>query len=108
MKFTDYVKLQNFLLVHDVIKKNTPFALQNSFTPAINTHSYATRGAKNHKVVVPKINKVSYGQYSISYQAATFWNSMVTKHAEKQLHLKSKSFCKKFIGNKLLESYNLE
>ena len=108
LKFTDYVKLQNFLLVHDVINKKTPFVLQNSFSPAKNTHSYATRGAKNHKVVVPKIKKVTYGEYSISYQAATFWNRMVTKHSDKELHLKSRSYCEKFIGDKLLESYKSE
>ena len=108
LKFTDYVKLQNFLLVHDVINKKTPFALQNSFIPAKNAHSYLTRGAMNHKVVVPKIKKVSYGEFSISYQAATFWNNMVTNHAKKELHLNSKSYSKKFIENKLLESYNSE
>ena len=108
LKFTDYIKLQNFLLVHDVINKNIPFALQNSFTPAINMHSYSTRGAKNHKVIVPKIKKVAYGEYSISYQAATFWNKMVMKHSDKSLHLKSRIFCKKFISRELLESYNSE
>ena len=106
LKFTDHIKLQNFLLVHDDFNKKVPLALQNSFTPAINTHKYPTRGATNFKMILPKIKKVTYGEYSISYQAAKFWNSIVSKYPDEKLHLKSRSFCKKFLSKKLLELYN--
>ena len=57
LKFTDYIKLQNFLLVHDNINKKVPFALQNSFTPAANVHNHHTRGAIHYKMILPKIKK---------------------------------------------------
>ena len=82
-----------------------PFALQNSFILASDTHSYRTRGATHQKVSLPKIKKVTYGENSISYQAAEFWNSTVTKYSNEKLYLKSKQFCKKFVTNKLLEEY---
>ena len=105
LKFTDGIKLKNFLLVVDNVNNNLPFALQNSFTPAKDIHNYRTRATTFYKMSLPKINKVTYGEYSISYQATKFWNSMVTKFPEEKLHLKSKPFCKTFIICKLLELY---
>ena len=105
LKFSDQIKLSNFLLVHETINRNIPFALLNSFTPVGNTHHHQTRGVTNQKVILPRIKKVTYGENSISYQAAKFWNNMVTKYPNKELHLKSKQFCKKFITNKLIETY---
>ena len=57
IKFTDYIKLQNFLLVHDDINKNIPYALQNTFKAAKDSHRHLTRGAVNHKITLPKIKK---------------------------------------------------
>ena len=105
LKFTDQIKLNNFLLVLETINKKVPFALQNSFTPASETHSYLTRGATYCKVSLPKIKKVTYGEKSISYQAAQFWNNTVTKYPNEKLHMKSKQFCKKFVTNKFIEDY---
>ena len=82
-----------------------PFALQNSFIPASQTHSYHTRGATYQKVSLPKIKKVTYGENSISYQAAKFWNTTVTKYSHEKLFLKNKQFCKKFVTNKLIDEY---
>ena len=59
LKFTDYIKLQNFLLVHDNIHKKVPFALQNSFTLAIDAHKYPTRGATHYKMTLLKIKKTN-------------------------------------------------
>ena len=74
--------------------------------PATETHNYGTRGATNYCMSLPKINKVTYGEYSISYQASKLWNIMVTKYSKENLHLKTKPYCRKFITNRLLESYD--
>ena len=39
-------------------------------------------------------------------QAKKFWNNMVTKYPEQNLHTKSKPVCKDFITQKLLQSYS--
>ena len=75
------MKLNNFLLVLETINKKVPFALQNSFTLASDTHSYRSRGATHQKVSLPKIKKVTYGENSISYQPAKFSNNTVTKYS---------------------------
>ena len=106
MKFTDFIKLQNCLLIHDDLNKNNPYGLQNSFTLAKDLHSYATRGALNNKVILPKIKKVTYGEYSINYQAAKVWNELVSKFANERLQDQSRLTCKKFLQSYFLEQYN--
>ena len=43
LKFTDFIKLQNFLLVHDDINKKIPYALQNTFKAAKDSHGHLTK-----------------------------------------------------------------
>ena len=105
LKFTDYVKLNNFLLVHDSLHNKLPSALDNSFTPVSDHHSYYTRGSTHLKMIVPKINKVNSGEFSIGYQGVKFWNQMVGKYPTQQLHLKNNFFCKRFIKQELLQTY---
>ena len=61
LKFADYVKLKNFLLVHGSLHNNLLVALQYSFTPVAENHSYNTRGSSNMKMALQKINNVNSG-----------------------------------------------
>ena len=105
LKFSDYVKLQNFLLVHDNLNNKNPLALQNSFKLAKDVQRYPTRGAENLKVLIPKIRKVTYGKFSINFRAASVWNDYVTKFPNEALYHRSKQYCKRFITKHIIESY---
>ena len=105
MKFTDSVKIKNFLLVQDDINKKLPTALQNVFKTLKEEHNYRTRGSACHKMKVPAIKKVNYGEYSIEYQAVKFWNTIVSKYPEQKLQEKSRLYTKEFITKRILETY---
>ena len=105
LKFKDHVKVQNLLLVHDDMHKQIPYALQNTFNPLSNKQNYQTRGVTNFKMCLPKIKKVTYGEFSISYQAAKMWNDMVSKYPYEKLNEKSRSSFKIFITNMFLDTY---
>ena len=97
--------MQNLLLVHDDIHKQIPYALQNTFKPSADRQNHQTRGVTNFKMSLPKIKKVTYGEYSISYQAAKLWNDIVSKYPNEKLNERSRSSFKKFITNLFMETY---
>ena len=107
LKLSDYVKLLNFNYVHNTLNGNLPVPLKNAFTVATNTYSHDTRGASNHKMLLPKVRTQPYGICSVKYQSVGFWNIMVSEFPEDKLHLKSKYICKKKITNYFLDQYNL-
>ena len=106
LKFYDHIKLQNFLFVHDDLHKNIPIALQNSFKLLSDNHNYSTRGSNLSQIMLPKIKKVTHGKYSIKFQAACYWNQTVAKYPSDNLKSKSRNFCKTFLRNSLLMSYD--
>ena len=93
------------MLVHDDINKNLPKALQNIFKTLKEEHNHRTRGSSCHKMKVPAIKKVHYGEYSIEFQAVKFWNTIVSKYPEQKLQEKSRVYTKEFITRKILETY---
>ena len=107
LKFTDNIKLLNFMYVYDCTRNEVPSVLQNNFTPISNIHTYNTRSAIQNQMSVPKVNTQIYGVQSINFQSVKLWNFMVCKFSEKNLQLQSKSFCKKIRRDYFLESYKL-
>ena len=105
LKLSDHIKLQNFMFVYNCTKKELPTALLNNFNTVSNIHNYNTRGAHQHKMVVPKVNTQLYGIQSITFQSVNFWNFIVSKYRTKELHLQSKSHCKNVVTNFFLENY---
>ena len=76
LKFSDQIKLQNFIFVHNSLKGNLPSSLKDSFQITADTHSFNTRGASQFKMKLPKA-RTMYGINSIKYQSAAFWNIAV-------------------------------
>ena len=93
------------MFVYNCTKKELPTALLNNFNTVSNIHNYNTRGARQHKMVVPKVNTQIYGIQSITFQSVNFWNFIVSKYRTKELHLQSKSHCKNVVTNFFLENY---
>ena len=95
LKFTDHVKLQNFLHVHSSFKGNLPFPLKDEFQVTTDSYSINTRGAAKFKIILPKVRTQNYGINSIKYQSAAFWNVIMSDFPEEKLQTQSRFTCKK-------------
>ena len=71
-KFSDSVKILNFLFAHDTLKGNLPRSLCDKLR--LNDIQYDHRHHLNTMVNVPKIRTVTSGSNSIKYKAAKIWN----------------------------------
>ncbi len=105
LRISDYIKLQNFLLVWDDVKGQLPVALTNTFNPVVNHHNYNTRGAAHFKMVTPPVNTVVYGIRSITYQAIKTWNYFMDHFHSTKIHEKGKVTCKKILTKHFIDSY---
>ena len=102
LKFTDQIKVKNFLLVHDSINGQLPYSLRDTFTLTKNNHTIQTRHSAYYTMIQPRIHTVNYGEFSIKFQAVKLWNKIMHKFPEKTLQFKSRVFTKKFLSNDLL------
>ena len=106
IKFTDNVKVLNFLHVLDSIKNKLPITLSKTFIPVQEVHSYNTRGVTQRKMAVPRANTQTYGIMSITYQSLQFWNFIVNKFPQEKLFEQSKPKCKNFLKKYFLDTYD--
>ncbi len=107
LKFTDNVKLLNILHVHDSLKSNLPSVLNRNLPLFQDIHNHCTRGSSIKLFKMPKANTELNGIKSIKYSSLNAWNNIVNKFPESELYFKSKSYCKNFITQQLLESYKI-
>ena len=105
VKFTDNVKLLNFLYVYDSINGNLPSSLNYNFKPVHSIHSYNTRGSAQNQLILPKARTQVYGLNSIKYKSTHTWNTMIKKYSKIDFLKESRTFCKKFINKISLENY---
>ena len=105
LKFNDNINLLNFIFVYDSLKNNLPTIFNNKFTRVNKYHNYNTRNAIQNKVALPKIKTQIYGIKSIKFQCSSSWNFFIGKYPSKDLFDKTRSFCKTFITQNLLENY---
>ena len=79
IKFTDQIKLENFLYVHSSLQGNVPIPLKNQFLVTADHREPHTRGASLTKLILPKVYSQNYGIYSITYKATAYWNLVMGK-----------------------------
>ena len=103
LKLNDNVNLQNFILVHDCLKKVLPVSLRGKMN--FLEHAHATRTMGCLQLHRPRSNTVTYGSKSINARAIDMWNSINKNHHEMKFHEKSRSICKDFIQKLLLSQY---
>ena len=116
LKFSDFVKLQNFHHVHNALNDNLPVPFNNLFTITTDTQNYYdTRGAAQttqpsqaaqYKMLLPKVRTQMYGINSATYQSAAAWNTIVSNFPDEKFHLQSKYTCKREITMYLIYRYN--
>ena len=82
IKFTDQIKLENFLYAHSSLQGNVPLPLKNQFLVTTDHREPHTRGASLTKLILPKVKTQNYGIYSIKYKATAYWNLIMGKIPE--------------------------
>ena len=103
LKFEDQIRFKNYFHVHDSINCKLPPSLQDQFRYIHGNHAHETKLSTHYCVKLPKSNTTTYGINSITGQAARSWNHF---HMEikKNLHIMSKSECKKALTDFILHS----
>ena len=104
LKFSDHVKLENIIYVHNSLRDNLPMPLRGSFQPAPDSSN--TRGVSIHKLLLPKVRTL-YGLHSIIYQSTAAWNYILSVLSPSKVHSASKTTCKKNITEHFIKSYAL-
>ena len=109
MKFSDHVRLQNFLHVHRDLKENSlPPSLRNTFNVMNDNHRYPnTRLTSNFKLVLPKVRTTNYGINSITYRSVCDWNLLTNLDTSTKFHEASKFICKKILMKHFMDTYNI-
>ena len=102
LKFSDHVKLDNIIYVHNSLRENLPIPLRDSFHLA--PESTTTRGALMHKLVLPKVRTL-YGLNSVTYQSTAAWNYILSVLPTSKVHSVSKATCKENINEYFIKSY---
>ena len=105
LKFSDHIKLLNFIFVFDSLKNNLPSILNNNFIQVNKIHNHSTRYALQNKVTLPKIKTLIYGIKSIKFQSSSSWNFFTGKYQNKELLDQTKHYCKKIITQHFLDNY---
>ena len=75
-KLSDYISLQNALLVKNCFEKQLPQPLLNFFKKTTEQHNHSTCSASKNFAFVEEANSKSYGIDSIRYQAVIIWNKL--------------------------------
>ena len=106
LKFTDNIKLYNYIYVHDNMNRRLPSTLLNKFTYIHDSHGINTRNSSLQCVTLPADRTIIYGIHSITSQAARTWNFLQINHFKDNLHLLSRNLCKKKLTAYFIDSYN--
>ena len=102
-KFSDSVKILNFLFAHNTLRGNLPKALcdRQTFTDI----HYEHRHKSTVTVKVPKIRTITSGSNSIKYKAAKVWNEFVLKFKKNNFFQDHRSICKSFLIDYYISTY---
>ena len=74
LKLTDFISLQNTLLIKDYFDSELPCAFHGYFNKTETTHTYGTQCSTKNCVSVNRVNAVCYGKESIKFNSTKIWN----------------------------------
>ena len=101
LKFSDHIKLENIIYVHNSLRDNLPVPLRGSFHLAPDS---TTRGAAMHKLVLPRARTL-YGLNTITYKSTASWNYILSVLPTSKVQAVSKAKCKENITEHFIKSY---
>ena len=76
LKLSDYISLQNALLVKNYFEKQLPQPLLNFFKKTTEQHNHSMHFASKNFAFVEEANSKSYGIDSIRYHTVITWNKL--------------------------------
>ena len=105
LKFSDNIKLSNFLFAHDNIKGNLPTPLCDSITLVDTRHLYKTRHQDFKQLNVPTVRTKTSGINSIKSKSVNIWNEINKLFLAKHLIHQKRSFCKSLLKEYFIKGY---
>ena len=76
LKISDYVSLQNTLLVKDCFNANLPETFLKYFVKTEEQHHHKTHSTSKNGAAVQEFNTETYGNDSVKYQSIKIWNTL--------------------------------
>ena len=76
LKMSDYVSLQNVLLVKDCFIANLPETFSKYLVKTEEQHHHKTRSTSRNGAAVQEVNTETYGNDSVKYQSIKTWNTL--------------------------------
>ena len=76
LKLTDYIALQNALLIKHFFNEELPRPLNEHFKKLNHQHRHAARSSTLSSIFIPKVYTETYGKNSIKYQSTKLWNHL--------------------------------
>ena len=104
LKLSDFITLQNCILVHDFLNNKLPHCFKTYFKPVSEIHDINTKASELGCLHVPYFATTKYGLNSISRKCIDSWNFFTKKMDLKLLEL-SRSTLKNKISSYYIESY---
>ena len=74
--FSDYIALQNTLLLKHFFSEEIPEQLNEDFKKLNDQHQSATRSSTQNSIFVPKVHTKTYRKNSIKYQSIKLWDNL--------------------------------
>ena len=103
LKFQDFIKLSNFIYIHDHFNNRLPSSLLNKYEYIHTNHNHQTRISHASCVKLSNSNTIEYGIHSISGQACRHWNSLQV--TIKNLNTLPRNSCKEIIRKYIIDTY---
>ena len=76
LKISDYVSLQNTLLVKDCFNANLPETFLKYFVKTEEQHHHKTHSTSKNGAAVQEFNTETYRNDSVKYQSIKIWNTL--------------------------------
>ena len=108
LSISDYVKLQNIILVFQILIGVAPVNIRNIFNLTYVESGYPTRASYLRLLNRPAIRTKIFGIQSVRYQCVLHWNFFQTNFPQYDLSSISLSKLKSIIKNSCLSSYHFE
>ena len=86
LKISDYVSLQNTLLVKDCFNANLPETFLKYFVKTEEQHHHKTHSTSKNGAAVQEFNTETYRNDSVKYQSIKIWNTLQKELKNDLLH----------------------
>ena len=102
--FSDYIALQNTLLLKGFFSEELPKPLNEHFKKLNDQYQSATRSSTQNFIFVPKVHTETYRKNSIKYQSIKLWDNL-KQILQIDLLQQTRGVAKKLISEHFFNNY---